>query len=399
MKEGIGQLDTLMQAIIAQLDRKEKKELIGKLEGEKDFPVDYAADIFLGNKAPGELGEFEKFCVLDVLGKEEIINKYYTKPEITRYGKEKFKQDTLDFPQKALVFDMVEVMKDQQYVGKYSVKELMKLRNHSLLDYNANTQRVMTYKIHNGEGMYKISINYKAVNEIKSNMLEGIYIPNTITLNMNPEKNPEFEYNNGKLFVKSIDGFDILDGFHRYLAMGQIYDLNPDWDYPLELRICSFSDSRAKQFIYQEDQKTPMNKTASKSMNQYSKINQVIQRVNEDSVFNLCNQLKANGLLDAGILAEGLESLKVNTQKEVFDESVLLKDYINKVIEKDWSLTEKKWSKRQIVLLAYGYVMKIDVDHIVRAINKVDDMLSNTFYIYRLNTENKRWCKEVLDNV
>ena len=396
MKREMGSLDTLMQSMIMQLDKKDKKDYINKLVSDKGFPVDYAADIFFGNKAPGELGEFEKFCVLSVLGKNDTINKYYTNMEINRYTKEKFRRDPFDFPNKPLIFNMIQIAEDQQYIGSYSAKELMKLRNHSLLDYNTNTQRVMTYKIHNGEGMYKISINYKAVKEIRTNMLNGIYIPNTITLNMNPEKNPKFRYEDGKLFVEAIDGFDILDGFHRYLAMGQIYDVNPDWDYPIELRICCFYESKAKQFIYQEDQKTPMNKTASKSMNQYSKINQLIQRINEDSRFYLCNQVKSNGLLDAGILAEALESLKITTVKEVHEESIPLMNYINQVIENDWGLTEKRWGKRQILLLAYGYVMKIDASQVAKAIDCVGD---SALYIYRLNAENKRWCKEVLDNV
>lgn len=395
MKGNIGQLDSILQTIIVQIDRKEKKSYIETLVKEKNFPVNYAADIFYANKAPGELREFEKYCVLSVLKKDDLISKFFTQHEISRYEKELFQQDVLNFP---LEFEMIQI-DDDQYIGKYSVKALMKLRNNSLLDYNTNTQRVMTYKIKNGEGMYKITINYTAVNEIKKAMEEEHYIPNTITLNMNPEKNPIKDYKNGKLIVESIDGFDILDGFHRYLAMGQIYDLNNNWDYPLELRICCFADDKAKQFIYQEDQKTPMNKTASRSMNAFSSVNQLINQVNTNSACHLHYKIKTNGLIDAGIFADALSPIKVSTPKEIYTEAKKLIEYINEVIENEWDLAENHWSKRQIILLAYGYITNTDAEKIVKAILKVDTMYDNAIYVYRINAENKRWIKEVLSNV
>jgi len=398
MKQNANKLDDTIRTFIANLSRNDKKVCIEKLVKDKGFPIDYAADIFYGNKAPEELGEFEKFCVLESIGDHNRLTAYFVRNEILRYQMEKLKIDVLDFPNKPLVFDMLQIT-ENQFIGRYSAKELMKLRSNSLLDYNTNTQRVMTYKILNGEGTYHITINYRAVREIREKLETGVFIPNTITLNMNPEKNPDFTYKDGKLTVTAIDGFDIVDGFHRYLAMGQIHDVNKNFDYPLELRICCFPDNIAKQFIYQEDQKTQMNRTASRSMNQHSSINQVINRVNEDSKCYLVGQIKSNGLLDAGVLADGLNSLKVNTPREIYVESKRLTDYINKIVEHDWNLAENHWSKRQIVLLAYGYVEQINTSTIADAIRIVNNEYSDNIYIYRLNAANKRWVEEVLADV
>ena len=404
MKKKKSDLDFELQKVILKLGKKEKRACADMIIKEKNFPEIYAYDIFSGKTAPGELTEFEDYCVLTVCVKnhvaaESLISDYYTKIEISNYDNIVFQRDDLEFPEKPLVFKMIQV-EDDHWVGSYTVQELMKLRSASLLDYNENTQRVMSYKVHGGEGMYQISINYKAVNQIKDAMEKGIFIPNTITLNINEDKNPDFYYSNGELIVKAIDGFDILDGFHRYLAMGQIYDVNKSWDYKMELRIVSFSESKAKQFIFQEDQKTPMSKAASNSMNQHSWINKLVKRLNDDSDCNLSGQIKQNGNVNSIVFTEALSNTKIVDVKDMMTNCKNLKAYINEVTEYDMDLIDTRWSNRQIMILVYGYKYGVDAIKTAKAVRKANDMVFSTqLNFYTLTSTNRKWIEEAYANV
>ena len=103
------------------------------------------------------------------------------------------------------------------------------------------------------------------------------YIPDDITLNM-PEEGSKFRYENGKLTISELPGgkFDITDGYHRYLAMCAIYNIDKSFDYPMELRITNFDLATCQQMIFQKDQKTQMKKEDSATFNQYDVGNQIV---------------------------------------------------------------------------------------------------------------------------
>jgi hypothetical protein len=73
----------------------------------------------------------------------------------------------------------------------------------------------------------------------------------------------------------------------------------------MELRIVNFTEDKAKQFIWQEDQKTQMRKIDSKSMNMNSSANIVVTRLNENVRCNLKGLISRNeGTIPFGELAE-----------------------------------------------------------------------------------------------
>ena len=73
---------------------------------------------------------------------------------------------------------------DDQWIGTLDVNTFFSFQNAGLINYNPNTQRSMTKVTRNGNDIYRITLNKSAVNSIKSDMLERIYIPDTITLNI-----------------------------------------------------------------------------------------------------------------------------------------------------------------------------------------------------------------------
>ena len=127
----------------------------------------------------------------------------------------------------------------------------------------------MERKIIHGSEIYTIAINNTAVDAIEHSMINETYIPNTITLNIADDSEADYEYDNDnhKLIIRSIKYFDIVDGYHRLRAMSLTSNKDESFDYPMELRIITFDESIAQQFIYQEDQKTKMSKVDSNSYN------------------------------------------------------------------------------------------------------------------------------------
>lgn len=399
MKGHRDDLNSKIKQKIQALDRDSTQEFINKLCNEKGFPDFLAADIFHLTKDLGEFSDFEIFCIADVMGLKRIINQYYVDVEIKRYKDEKYYAEPID---DEIEFEMTEIEKDVQYIGKCTVKQLMMLRSNGKINYNKNTQRVMTFSIRNG-GEFRITINWKQVDAIYESMISGRYISNTLTLNINDESEMKMKYKNGKLFLRDIDSFDMTDGFHRYLAMARAYDLDHNWDYPMELRITRFTESKAKQFIHQEDQKTPMSRIASKSMNQYSEYNKVIERVNMNSL--LAGEVYVHGKLDGSVMAEILSrtSHKIKDKTDTIRISKQLTQYVDNVVEEDTNLLNVRWSRYQIALLMYGFDKDIKPSEIVKAINWINTpaaeeqkkkLRSVSFYKVV-----QKWAKEVFDYV
>lgn len=212
----------------------------------------------------------------------ELVARIYTPQEIAAYKGMQFKILKANFPIRIPCMKVA----DDQWVGASNTHFLMGLRASQLINYNTNAQRVMRQRVVHGNVTYQISVNKAAVAQIRKLFEDGTYIPNTITLNI-PEQEYDFSYDEKQreLVIRSLDHFDITDGYHRYLAMAQIYDLDETFNYPMELRIVHFSDTKAKQMIWQEDQKTRMTKIESSSLNPNLACNRVVEAMNSDPAF------------------------------------------------------------------------------------------------------------------
>ena len=244
---------------------------------------------------------------VDYVNHTHITEQIFTEEEKQRYAHGEVEYDEIEFP---LKIKCVPVAPDQ-WIGAIDVQFLMKLRDAQLITYNDSAQRTMTRRIRNSHQLYMITVNESAVKQIMGAFQRGIYIPNTITLNMHPEEN-DYTYNNstGTLTIRSLEhNLDISDGFHRYVALSRIFEADHDFNYPLELRITKFPDDRVKQFIYQEDQKTKMSKRDSNSMNMEFPPNVLTERINGNVYFNWHGQISRNeGLVNFADFAECVDA-------------------------------------------------------------------------------------------
>ena len=192
------------------------------------------------------------FAFLDVES-PGAVDEFFTEEEVREFRKTRYKVKKVAFP---LVFEGMAQVASDQWIGVTSAKRLMELKDAQLIRYNANTQRTLKRVVRGEQRFYRISLNKKSVGEIRKRMESDTYIPDDITLNV--PVGSEFTYSNGTLKITSMEAFDIIDGYHRYIAMSQSSATKDGFDYPMELRIVNFPEHKAQRFIFQKDQKTLM---------------------------------------------------------------------------------------------------------------------------------------------
>lgn len=341
-----GSRETLTNYLTSQFERnmRNKKELKGVIDymvNDCNFPVLEVVDTVHLRRHMEDCSDRMLYWFLKGLN-SNLIPTYFSDKEAKEYETTTYKRTDFKFP---IRWDMIEVVEGSQWIGKITVKELMKLRNAQLINYNERTQRTLKRVVNKDFEYYQISLNRAAVEAITNSFLNNQYIPNTITLNI-PET-AEFRYSDGKLIISETDRLDILDGYHRYIAMSNLYNQNDKFDYTMELRVVCFPEETAKQFIWQEDQKTKMRKMDSESLNQNSPANQVVNLINQSGL--LRNIIGRNeGVIDQGLASNLIDRIYFNTTKVINRGMIMeVKDDLsyrmNVLLSTDHDIFEKRW--------------------------------------------------------
>ena len=329
-----------------------------------NIPKGIISDLVTRRISMSEASEFVLFILLDsmynILREGYSLDKFYTMQEVQFYRKSKYENSNIKFP---LIFKMIQVEEDQ-WTGKIDVKTLMQLRQAQLINYNANAQRTMQKIVRGDKESYKITLNQKAVGEIASGYLHNTFIPNTITLNIPAEIESEFYYDEDtcSLIIKSLEHFDITDGYHRYIAACQVSDSNSDFNYNMELRIANFTEDKAKQFIFQEDQKTKMRKVDSNSLNMNKAANIVVTRLNENVRCNLKGLISRNeGIVSFGELAELVDYFYFKGTGKEKERSVVIQavkeltDNFNTLTEYNTEYLERKMNYKTLLVAMFCF--------------------------------------------
>lgn len=356
------------------------KRMVVSIHDKHDINPTRIMDIIADRISIKSVSDFELFCFLEAIKEvynKDFITESFTEAEIRAFSTMKISKNVVKFP---LIIKCVRVRQDQ-YIGTISVKELMALRGSDMINYNTNTQRAMKERVKKGDVYFQIALNLGAVNKIKESLSSGVFIPNTITLNIPVDSEDTFEYDEKKneLIISSLDAFDITDGYHRYVAMCALYDSDEDFDYPMELRITNFTEEKTKQFIYQEDQKTRMRKVDSDSMNMDDVANVTLERINQDPMFSLGGQILRNGgLINFSDYAEIIRKcvLKKKIPRSQRNKKIneLLSDLkwnFNYICEKDSQFLSKRYTKKDLILLTAAFEIAD------RDANKLDLILEN----------------------
>lgn len=354
-----------------------------------DLPRAITSDYISLRNPLSEAGEFILFCILDSLekvqeNKKSYIGEYFVEKEIKTYSTSKYKVDKIKFP---LRFKAIQIAEDQ-WMSSIDFKMLMKLRAAQLIVYNENTQRIMKRIVRGDKEIYKIEINHAAVHAIENLYKEGTYIPTPFTINIPLDSEYDFYYDEStcELVIKSLECFDIVDGYHRYIAACKACDSDKNINYTMELRIINFPEDKAQQFIYQEDQKTVMKKSESNTFDHTSLANRIVERLNTSPQSNLNGLITRNQtLINYGDLSDLIKYFFLNnTTKE--NKNSLFLSVANELIEKFNMITEynpkyieKKYSYKQLfaIMYCFNYFKNQDKSNMCRVIDEVIKMLDN----------------------
>lgn len=298
-------------------------------------------------KSLTDASDFLLFC-LAISYFPNYLDDYFLPKEIESYNNLKIQKEEITGQ---LKINAVQIA-DNQWIGKISVKELMLWRNAQIINYNENAQRTMKHITRRGQDFYQIYLNKRAVNSIMEIMKSGNYIANTLTFNMTENTYYEYDVETNTLLIDiSEEKLDILDGYHRYIALSKIYNENPDFDFNMEIRIVQFTESTAQQFIWQEDQKTKMRKSQSNAMNQMKLANIITQRVNDSGDCDFYHNISPNGIINKGEFATMVDKVycmniskknELETQREAVKKIVA---YLN-LLASDKSFVNKSWEKQ-----------------------------------------------------
>lgn len=388
MKESRVDLERYLNEVCINiaLDMDENDKLVTYLNEKYNIPRELSSDLICFRMTFSEVSEFVLFCMLDginkILNYKKKVESYYTSQEINKYRNSRYKQSKIKFPIK---LKMIQVDEDQ-WIGKIDVKFLMKLRDAQMINYNANAQRTMQRIIRGDKEIYKISLNKDAVKSINESMVNGTFISNTITLNIPLEDyDAQFHYDesNMELVISKLKCFHISDGFHRYIAACQATDGDKNFNYNMELRIVNWAEPKVQTFIYQEDQKTPLKKLDSESLNMNKASNIIVNRINDNVLCNMKGLIsRNNGIINFGEMASLVDWFYIKeTPKSANMNSVQMKavkeitENINIITEQNPKYVEKKWDYKLLlsVFCVFDYFNRnnsLDKKDMINVINK-----------------------------
>ncbi len=322
------------------------------------MPEKISSDYITLRRTVANANVFALFILTDVVYGPLKIQKYFSEQEIESFHKSKWYIEKIEFP---IRYDMTKIT-DEQYIGRISAKELMLLGDAQLINYNEKAQRTMKHIVKGEMEFFQIALNKNAVNAIMESFERDLYIPNTITLNIPDDADFYYDVKKKQLVIKSLKCFDILDGYHRYIALSKIHAMKKDFDYEMELRIVQFSESKAKRFIWQEDQKTKMRKVDSDSMDSTKISNKIVERMNSDGSFVLAGKIsRNNGIINAAYLANIIDMLvlrDIKKSEELIAMIKLTKElilYIEDLVGKYPEYLSKEWSKKFLYTVVYEY--------------------------------------------
>lgn len=330
-----------------------------------NIPLELSSDILAMRRKAIEYSDFVLYAIIsEIDSSKRMLEKFFTDVEIRMYQNGKMEEKKLEFP---IVFDAIEIA-DDQWISRITLKQIIELRDAGLTNYNPNAQRALRQYTKKGVVLMKIDTNPKQIREIAESMRREDYIPDIITFNIPFESDADFYYSNGKLVINRLEHFDMTDGYHRICAMAQINAEDENFDYPMELRITNFAESKAQHFIYQMDQKTKMKKVNSDSFDQSSVANMIVKKLRDTAMKEYIG--RENEVLDIGLLASyinyfyGTVPKNQNTQTYVRKIVMELKGKFEVLMDSHVELEQERWTEMEIAAAIFAFNKTETLDEI-----------------------------------
>lgn len=310
----------------------------------KGYSRGFVADIMEGNALLETLSLIDLGVIADAIYKIANIESmkldiYLEEAEIEQVKRYKVRQEKED--KELLVFENAIQMAHDMWAVVVPPQRIARLYRENAVGYDFETQREPR-NIKSGDFIIQAAnVNWISVEEIKDNLVKGLFIPNTITFNVPIEFSEEVRYDSNRNQLVILDKvLKILDGFHR--SLGIIAALREtDISQKFIIMITNFDTDKARRFIIQEDKRNPINKEYIKSIDTIDRITVLVNSLNESSDSEL------NGLIstDNSLIRSGDALVGFNTMYDVINKlwkpvtlvetnkiSEYLKDFFNEIV-------------------------------------------------------------------
>ena len=333
------------------LHRKVGKELLSQW----NIPLSITNDLLTLRRDTKSESDYILYHVMYAMDKNSLPKGYppaHLKDELNQ----KYNDEKVEFP---LEYEMIQI-DDDQWIGKTTARELFRLSNTTLINYNENAQRLMKKIVSPSGEHYEYQTNYRAIDTMCDLIVKGRFIPNTITLNIPTDNKNDFYYDDRakKIVIKKLKTFDILDGYHRLRAFIKVCTLDPAFDFPMELRITNYDDDRARQSIFQDFQRTNITKVDANSLNIYNAANIIVKKIQNNAMYG--NIVAYNkGIINSPTLSQAITVIyKINPSISYKNSEIdkISKEIINgfdKFQEDCESIFDKSLEINQIYCLIY----------------------------------------------
>ena len=329
-------------------DPKYVQKISDNLKTNHNLPKEIVLNVMYGHKSLADYNDVICYWITKEV-QPALVDEFFSSREIKNFDKEQYVEADSVLPLKLNALPLG----DDQWLTVMSVQELMRLRQQSLLHYNADTQRALRVMVKGGDVIYEPYTNPKAVKQMSQLLADKMFIPNVITLNISEtDEFADFEYKNGILEITNISAFDMVDGYNRFKAFENVYDKDNSFDYMIGVMITNFSVDKARRFIHQEDQKTKMRRVDSHGFNQSDDYNILLERINGDTKCNLHGEINSgSGNIRFGIasfaMRIGNKHAKL-TKKQVVEYTKQFVDTLNEITEERTELLDRRWLDYEI---------------------------------------------------
>ncbi|WP_125154520.1 hypothetical protein [Clostridium rectalis] len=268
--------------VIKQLENKVDEDIINNLYNQ-DIQIDMLneRELYLITETFYKMLLDEDFLsklneLQQQLQKELNPQLYFTEDEIRKYKNSILPiEEEKDY--KTVIFKNVSFMKEGVYSTVGDFNYILDLREKGILYYNIDCQRETEKYEWRGTYVEKAKVFPKSVNEISKSMFEDTYIPTYIAINVPANGSEDFhviekEDNLYDIVIKinKNTSLNLVDGNHRTtggsLARNMCRRKGKDFILNMGIQIMNLDPYLARQYIFQESKKNPLDESLTKSM-------------------------------------------------------------------------------------------------------------------------------------
>ncbi|SEG07653.1 DNA sulfur modification protein DndB [Paenibacillus sp. UNC499MF] len=260
------ELEQILEQSIEKIKYKRKNvEIINKKLSEHNIETGFFNKIAARPVLLTEISPFE-LCLLTMvlyqLEKTENLkaDRYFTTDEIKETKTyNKTEAETIRLP---VQLNNVIQIDHENFVTAVPIAIIVEWYHCNIVTYNFETQRSARYKRKQEDVIAVPDLNFKSVKDIAQHMLDGTYIPDMITLNVDSEADTPvvFDPKSGTLTIKEGADVSVLDGFHRLQGAARALAVNPELKQTIILSIRVFTAEIARKYFGQINTINPVRK-------------------------------------------------------------------------------------------------------------------------------------------